>query len=124
MYGFIFYYIYRWTSKGEKQIPVFNACIVFSFLQFFNLISLLIVADILFEIGVFEFKDLKIEAFFLSTSVFILNCLYLFVNNRYKKYIAKNNSLPEDRQRKYSWLVFSYVLFSIVLFFILATMRI
>ena len=125
-YNLLFFHIYQSILKsGDRKTPVATAILVLSVIEFFNLLSLLLIVDMtLFDVmKVFDLFNRNLLALFIGGVIFILNLLFLYSNNRYYEIICQYSNRLLSQRKKGARITFAYGLGSILLVFILAPLR-
>ncbi len=83
LYNYIFYRIYRTTSRVNNIFPEFSTSIYLSILIFINILSIILLLKIPLE-------RIGLNAIYAGlTIIYVVNHMYFIKNNRYKKIIEQ-----------------------------------
>jgi hypothetical protein len=120
-YNIIFYQLYKSLLKvGEKDIPIFSAIFVFSFLIYLNLLTLMTIIQLIFPI--YNVKLSKIEFLLIYVITIIINLIYFAVKKRYNLIIQNLNGAVGKQNKQRFIYVSIYVCMTFLSFFILVSL--
>ncbi len=121
-YKYLFYRIYSWNLKtwGKEDIPQYNTIIWISVMIMANLLSILIIIEIIVGYEIIKVSSIpKIFMIIEYVIIFIFNYFLLVYNDKYLL-IAKNfkSENKEKRRRRTKWM-WSYIIGTHAGFFLL-----
>lgn len=119
VYCYTFFQIHQSLVRTKDMTPIGTSIIVFSFNQFINILTILLLFKVKFDFLLS--KAIYIGACFILLCV--INALYLLINNKYK-IILERYLVESDKQIKKGWTyVRLYMILSVIILFTVIVFR-
>lgn len=108
-YRYIYYWLYTWQKKvwGESNAPEFNASIGLSMSMGCNILSIIVLIDVIFGVKTFPHGIPMREGLIGIVIVLLFHYIIFIYKNKYEK-IEKEfeKESKEIRKRKGKWVLF------------------
>ncbi|MBL1232823.1 MAG: hypothetical protein COA31_008895 [Flavobacteriales bacterium] len=107
-YKYIYYWLYTWNRGlwGERDAPEFNILIGMSMSAGCNILSIIVLIDIVFGVTIFPEAIPKLEALISIAILFLIHYFLFVYKNKYRKIeIEFEKESKEERKRKGKWVL-------------------
>jgi hypothetical protein len=122
IYKYIFFSFYKWNYRvfGEDDLPVLNALLMTSLFTFLNFLTIFLLLEKVFSIGIFDFiTSKKLYELLIALFNLVVNYFLLIYKKRYKDIINKIDSEYQKDKNRFSMYLLCYITFSLFSFLIL-----